>query len=81
MDRQHLDTLDPATTSTREPPNGSVPQEHTAAADEGSPPRDWSRLGRRVLAEAWRRTTDEFAARQTSRAGPVVPAPGSEEAG
>ena len=55
-----------------------VPQEHTRAPDEDSPPRDWSQLGRRVLAEAWRRLRDEHATRETSQARPVVPAPDQE---
>ena len=51
-----------------------VPQEHTRIPDEDSAPRDWSQLGRRVLAEAWRRLRDELAARDTSQATPVAPA-------
>ena len=51
-----------------------VPQDHTGTSDD-APPRDWSHLGRRVLAEAWRRLMDEHTARQAVRATPVVPAP------
>lgn len=38
----------------------------------------WSQLGRRVLAEAWRRTTEEFATLRRAAVSPVVPAPGVE---
>lgn len=41
-----------------------VPQEHNQQPTDSA--RDWSFLGRRVLAEALRRTTDELARRQTA---------------
>lgn len=59
-------------------PSGPVPQEHNHRQHSDTLPRDWSQLGRQVLAEAWRRTTDAIAARQQSGATPVVPAPNPE---
>ena len=38
-----------------------------------SEPRDWRELGRRVLAEALRRATDELARRGATRPASVVP--------
>lgn len=68
------DAFDPTRRTASEP--GNVPQEHetpwanpTPAPDD-SLPQDWSQLGRRVLAEAWRRTTEEVARRRG--ATPVV---------
>jgi hypothetical protein len=40
---------------------------------ENSPPGDWSALGRRVLAEALRRATDELETRAAGPARPVRP--------
>ncbi len=51
-----------------------VPQEHNLAAAVDSSDRDWSCLGRRVLAEAWRRYTEEHATRPAQCATPAVPA-------
>ncbi len=53
---------------------------HDAPASNSLPPADWSDLGRRVLAEAWRRTTDELAARGRLGVSPVVLAPPGEGA-
>ncbi len=52
--------------------------EHSPLADD-SPPRDWSELGRRVLAEALRRATDELHRRNGWSARPAVPPPPAEE--
>ncbi len=61
--------------SSRRPTSGvRVPQEHKVTPDEDSQPRDWSQLGRRVMAEAWRRLTDERAARRSQTATPAAPA-------
>ncbi len=54
-------------------PCRTVPQEHTFAAGANSAPRDWSDLGRRVLAEAWRRFTEDAALDQALPARPVAP--------
>ncbi len=56
-----------------------VPQEHFTTPADDTSPRDWSHLGRRVMAEAWRRLTDEHATRQSAQAAPVVPAPHDQE--
>jgi len=48
---------------------GTVPQEHIRQPGD-SALRDWSQLGRRVLAEAWRRFTDDVA--RHSAATPVA---------
>ncbi len=45
------------------------------APDDDTPPRDWSQLGRRVLAEAWRRFTEEHVTRPPTAATPVASAP------
>jgi hypothetical protein len=58
----------------RDPAVATVPQEHSAAAANDSLPRDWSHLGRRVLAEAWRRLMDERCC-ALKCAMPAVPAP------
>lgn len=55
-----------------EPSAGCVPQEHLLPAHD-SAPRDWSRLGRWVLAEAWRRFTDDAGA-HAGVASPIVSA-------
>ena len=67
--------------SLRESSGSRVPQEHTRTPVDDPPPRDWSQLGRRVMAEAWRRLTDEHAAGPKSAATPVVPAPRDKETG
>ena len=85
MKRPLDDTFDPSLTACRPPIAGQVPQEHAGrppvgqtpakgGPDDDSSPRDWSQLGRRVLAEAWHRTTEELAARHARSATPVVPA-------
>jgi hypothetical protein len=51
-----------------------VPQEHNGTGED-STPRGWSHMGRRVLAEAWRRFTDERVANADPAATPVAPAP------
>jgi hypothetical protein len=78
MPRPLDDTFDVVASSSRRSSGVPVPQEHTAVPDADPAPRDWSQLGRRVLAEAWRRTTEELAARHTRSATPVVPASLSE---
>lgn len=78
MVRPLENSFDPAGSRRRESSERYVPQEHTGVSDNDSAPRDWSQLGRRVLAEAWRRTTDDVAG-QVATATPVVPAPRSEE--
>ena len=59
--------------------SAAVPLEHNAAPAADSPPQDWSQLGRRVMAEAWRRLTDERATRRSLEATPAAPAPREEE--
>ena len=81
MQRQLPNAFDAMVPSLCHSSGRQVPQEHTRAPDEDSPPRDWSQLGRRVLAEAWRRLMEEHAARHTSPATPVVPAPDQEQRG
>ncbi len=77
MYRRWPDTLD--RTPTPSSPHGRVAgSKPPTPAGRGSAPQDWSELGRRVLAEAWRRTTDELAARAMPAQEPVVPAPGRE---
>lgn len=77
MYRRWPDALDP--TPTPSSPHGRVVGRMASTpAGCGSAPQDWSELGRRVLAEAWRRTTDELAARAMPAQEPVVPAPGRE---
>jgi len=70
----------PRRTPNAEPPSlcqssgNAVPLEHANVPAEDTPPRDWSQLGRRVLAEAWRRLMDEqMPCRPT--ATPVAQAP------
>jgi hypothetical protein len=58
---------------------GRVPQEHIRTPDSDAAPRDWSQLGRRVLAEAWYRLTDEHGPGRGIAATPVVPAPHDKE--
>jgi len=60
------------TSPARRPATHGIIREHDSASD------GWSQLGRRVLAEAWRRTTDEFATLRRATGSPVVPAPGAE---
>lgn len=79
MARTPLNTPDPARSKRHARFDGQVPQEHTGAPNPDSPPRDWSHMGRRVLAEAWRRTTDDLATRPLAGAGPAVPAPHTPE--
>lgn len=75
----HDNSFDPTTSALHPSASPSVPQEHNAKrADADSSPRDWSQLGRRVLAEAWRRTTDDVV-RQPTPATPADPAPRSKE--
>lgn len=69
------DVLKPPTSATS---TGPVPQEHDPLPADHPAPRDWSQMGRRVLAEAWRRFMDERA-RRTDSATPVAPAPHAEE--
>jgi hypothetical protein len=64
----------PAPSAAKRYSRGPAPQE-VARHVVDSQPRDWSQLGRRVMAEAWRRTTEELAARQAAEAKPAVPAP------
>ena len=88
MKRLLDDTFDPSLTACRSPIAGQVPQEHAGhppighkrakgGPDDDSSPRDWSQLGRRVLAEAWRLTKEESAARILC-ATPAVQAPPPE---
>ena len=89
MKRPLDDTFDPSLTACRSLFAGQVPQEHAGrppvgrkpakgVPDDDSPPRDWSQLGRRVLAEAWRLTKEESAARILFGATPAVLAPPPE---
>jgi hypothetical protein len=76
MSQRNVDRFDPTLSTRGDDPVGDVPQEHTPHTTCANPSaRDWSQLGRRVLAEAWRRTTDELADRQRPDAMPAVPAP------
>jgi len=77
MPRQPHDPVDVAALSSRRRSDSPVPQEHTFELTGDFAPRDWSRLGRRVLVEAWRRTTEELAHRRPV-SPPVVPAPRPE---
>ncbi len=86
MRRQLHQSIDAQATSARDrrsPQRRSfgchVPQEHNSTPDEALPPRDWSHLGRRVLAEAWRRLTDERVSRSPATASPVVRARDGQE--
>ncbi len=45
----------------------------TPLSAQDSEPRDWNELGRRVLAEALRRATDELVRRDGSKPASVVP--------
>lgn len=72
MSRQLPDVLDASMTSRRIPSDRHVPQEYTPTSDTAPSRTDWSDLGRRVLAEAWRRLTEEPQARRRKRANPVV---------
>ncbi len=74
MPRPLDNTIDFVASSSRRLSGVPVTQEHIAVPDADSTPRDWSQLGRRVLAEAWHRTTEELAARHARSATPVVPA-------
>ncbi len=73
---------DPAVVGVSQEHNPTVADDSSEGAspapDTGSSPvhRDWSHLGRRVLAEAWRRLTDEHRPAQPC-ATPAVPAPHS----
>ncbi len=78
MQRQLPTRFGEPTASLYETPGRSVPQEHNFAADRDPQPGAWSLLGRRVLAEAWRRLTAEHA-RPSSGAIPAVPAPADAE--
>jgi hypothetical protein len=53
---------------------------HPRRPVDDSPPRDWSQMGRRILAEAWRRITDDLAARHTPGPETNAPRPGTEDA-
>ncbi len=81
MQRSPISAPDTPGTTRCESCGSQVPQEHTGRSRGDSSPRDWSHLGRRVLAEAWRRLTDERHPRRSSKAAPVVPAPHAREAG
>lgn len=70
MPRKKPDTVE-STTAPRQVANPAAAPSPSPAAD--SEPRDWSELGRRVLAEALRRTRDEFARRHATRPTSVVP--------
>lgn len=48
-------------------------------AGDSFAPKNWNRLGRRVLVEAWRRFTEDLAPRPSSGSPPVVPVPSPEE--
>jgi hypothetical protein len=79
MPKRKDETFDPTPSPTPAAANEPVPQEHTALSPHDAPlPTDWSHLGRRVLAEAWQRTTDAVATRRASTATPAVPAPHAE---
>ncbi len=78
MQRQLSNLFDSSRPSLSELSGCCVPQEHISTPDKTLPPRDWSHLGQRVLAKAWRRLTDDRVTRRTSRAAPVVPAPNQE---
>ena len=75
MPRKKPDTVE-ATTAPRPVANPAAVTSPSPAAD--SEPRDWSELGRRVLAEALQRTRDEFVRRHTTRPTSVVPQSNSE---
>lgn len=77
MGHDRFDTFDP-TLSGSHAWSAQVPQEHTSLPGQDSPPSDWSQLGRQVLAEAWRRTTEESASRRP-QATPAVSAPSRVE--
>ena len=79
MQRQLPNAFDGFVPSLCHSSGSNVPQEHAQALNEDSSPPDWSHLGRRVLAEAWRRLTEEHATRDTSRATPAVPALDQEQ--
>lgn len=78
MQRTPTDSLNAATSLSREPSDPHVPQEHTLAADADPAPRDWSQWGRRVLAEAWRRTTEDLRSRSSAGTTPADSAPQAE---
>jgi hypothetical protein len=75
MPRQHDCAFDALPCET---PNPRATHSQERAAD--SPPRDWSQIGRRVLAEAWRRITEDLAARRTPGPVATVPHPDGEDA-
>ena len=78
MQRKMTDSLNAATSQSRELSDPHVPQEHTLAADVDSAPRDWSHWGRRVMAEAWRRTTEDLRSRSSAGTTPADPTPRTE---
>ncbi len=78
MDRQLRNSCQHTRSILGQPSGDQVPQEHNQATDENALLRDWSQLGRRVMAQAWRRFTDDLADSQDNSATPVVPAPHPE---
>ena len=75
MPRQKERTVDPSPTSHTEAAK-SVGARPLPSAD--SEPRDWRDLGRRVLAEALHRATDELERRGAGTPTSVVPHPVTE---
>ena len=78
MPRHESGTVDPAVSSRRATANDAGARPLPPPTD--SRPRDWSKLGRRVLAEALRRATDELVKRSAPKApASVVPRSSPEE--
>lgn len=76
MDRLRIETPDALTTSPGRA--AGRPSLAERRPDSDSLPPSWSHLGRRVLAEAWRRAREALALRSTPDPTPVVPAPRPE---
>ena len=74
MQRSNRDVPNPAASHADATFDRQVPQEHTGGSND-SQPRDWSQLGRRVMAEAWRRITDDVGTHPLAVAAPAAPAP------